>query len=87
MKKRIIAITTLMLMAVVPAMSQVFVLEEDEWNNNKRGRLSENDFGVMVPRENVEYDQWKQAPAGEGIMLLAGLAGAYLLGKRKKEQE
>lgn len=87
MKKRIIAIATLMLMAVAPAMSQVFVLEEDDWNNNKRGRISENDFGVMVPQENVEYDQWKQAPVGEGIMLLAGLAGAYLLGKRKKEQE
>ena len=45
-----------------------------DWNNNKRGRISENDFGVMVPRENVEYDQWKQAPAGEGI-ILSGVAG------------
>ena len=87
MKKRIIAITTLMLMAVVPAMSQVFILEEDDWNSNKRGNLNENEFGVMVPQQNVNFDQWKIVPAGEGIMLLAGLAGAYLLGKRKKEQE
>ena len=85
MKKKIIAIATLMLMAVAPAMSQVFVLEDDEANN--RGELTEGDFGVMVPRTNVEYDQWKYTPMGEGIVMLAGLAGAYLLGKRKKEQE
>lgn len=87
MKKRIITIAALMLMAVVPAMSQVFILEEEDWNSNKRGQMNENDFGVMVPQQNVEFDQWKQAPVGEGILLLAGLAGAYLLGKRKKEQE
>ena len=71
-----------MLMAVVPAMSQVFILEDNEWNNK---RNSQDGFGVMVPEQNVIYDQY--VPVGEGIVLLAGLAGAYLLGKRKKEQE
>lgn len=71
-----------MLMAVVPAMSQVFILEDNEWNNK---RNSEDGFGVMVPEQNVIYDQY--VPVGEGIVLLASLAGAYLLGKRKKEQE
>ena len=37
----------------------------------------------MVPEQNVTYDQY--VPVGEGILLLAGLAGAYLVGKRKKE--
>lgn len=82
MKKRIITIAILMLMAVAPAMSQVFILDDNE-SGNKRN--SQDGFGVMVPEQNVTYDQY--VPAGEGIMLLAGLAGAYLLGKRKKEQE
>ena len=82
MKKRIITIAALMLMAVVPAMSQVFILEDEEWNNK---RSTTDGFGVMVPEQNVTYDQY--VPAGEGILLLAGLAGAYLLGKRRKEQE
>ena len=82
MKKRIITIAALMLMAVVPAMSQVFILEDNEWNNK---RNSQDGFGVMVPEQNVIYDQY--VPVGEGLFVLAGLAGAYLLGKRKKEQE
>lgn len=82
MKKRIITIAALMLMAVVPAMSQVFILEDNEWNNKRTGSDSPNQW---FPEQNVSYDQ--SVPAGEGIMLLAGLAGAYLLGKRKKEQE
>lgn len=82
MKKRIITIAALMLMAVVPAMSQVFILEDNEWNNK---RNSQDGFGVMVPEQDVIYDQY--VPVGEGLFVLAGLAGAYLLGKRKKEQE
>lgn len=82
MKKRIITIAALMLMAVVPAMSQVFILEDNEWNNK---RTSQDGFGVMVPEQDVIYDQY--VPVGEGLFVLAGLAGAYLLGKRKKEQE
>ncbi len=84
MKKRIIAIATLMLMAVAPSMSQVFMDDEDL--NSNRGIMSEEEFGVMVPSTGVEYDQWKFAPVGSGVALLAGLAGAYLIGKRRKEE-
>lgn len=84
MKKKIIAIATLMMMAVVPAMSQVFM--DDEELNQNRGEMTDKEFGVMVPKTNVEYDQWKYTPMGEGIVLLAGLAGAYLIGKRRKEE-
>ena len=84
MKKKIIAIATLMMMAVVPAMSQVFM--DDEELNQNRGEMTDKEFGVMVPKTNVEYDQWKYTPMGEGIVLLAGLAGAYLIGNRRKEE-
>ena len=82
MKRRIIAIAAAMMLFAAPAMSQVFILEDDEWNNKRTGSDSPNQW---VPEQNVTYDQ--SVPAGEGILLLAGLAGAYLLGKRKKEQE
>ncbi len=80
MKKLIVIIAALML-ATAPAMAQVFIMDEDEYNN---GRVSDPAaFGVMVPEQDVTYDQY--LPLGEGIVVLAGLAGAYLLGKRRKE--
>jgi LPXTG-motif cell wall-anchored protein len=38
----------------------------------------------MVPSQDVNYDQF--TPVGGGVLLLAGLAGAYLVGKRRKEE-
>lgn len=79
MKKLILAITTILTLASAPATAQIF-LDDEDLNN----RATNPDvFGVMVPEQNVTYDQY--VPVGEGILLLAGLAGAYLVGKRKKE--
>lgn len=79
--KKLIAIIAALMLATAPAMAQVFIMDEDEYNN---GRVSDPAaFGVMVPEQDVTYDQY--LPLGEGIVVLAGLAGAYLLGKRKKE--
>ena len=82
MKKLILAITTVLTLASAPAMAQVFLDDDDNFDN--RTVLSEGDFGAMVPSQNVEIDQY--VPVGEGFLLLAGLAGAYLVGKRKKEE-
>ena len=81
MKKKIIAIAIATMMAA-PAMAQIFI--DDDQPNNRANR--EEEFGVMVLSQDVEYDQWKYAPVGEGLFLLAGLAGAYLIGKRRKEE-
>ena len=81
MKKRIIAITTVLMLAAAPAMAQVFL--DDEAGNSNRAANADG-FGVMVPEQNVTYDQY--VPVGEGMLLLAGLAGAYLVGKRRKEE-
>lgn len=67
-------------MACGPAMSQVFIMDE---GTNNRGELSSDGFTVMVAEQNVSHDQY--VPVGGGVLLLAGLAGAYLLGKRRKE--
>ena len=81
MKKLIIAITAVLTLATAPAMAQVF-LDDDASNGNRAANA--DGFGVMVPEQNVTYDQY--VPVGEGMLLLAGLAGAYLIGKRRKEE-
>ena len=81
MKKKIIAIAIATLMAV-PATAQIFLDDEDL--NNRAG--SSEVPGAIIPEQDVTYDQFQPyVPVGEGILLLAGLAGAYLVGKRKKE--
>ena len=77
MKKLIMTIAIATMLAV-PAMAQVF-LDDEEMNAN-RGASGP---GAFIPEQNVTYDQY--APVGGGVLLLAGLAGAYLIGKRKKE--
>ena len=83
MKKRIFALVTVLFMAVMPAMSQVFMTEEDMWETTRTNRDVQQ-IGVMVPMQKVDMDQWKYVPVGEGVFLLAGMGAAYLLGKRKK---
>ena len=82
--KKLIMTIAIATMLSVPAMAQVFMDDEDL--NQNRGEMTVDEFGVMVPRTGVTYDQYKYAPVGEGILLLAGLAGAYLIGKRRKEE-
>jgi hypothetical protein len=81
MKKLIMTIAIATLMAV-PATAQIFLDDEDL--NNRAG--SSEVPGAIIPEQDVTYDQFQPyVPVGEGILLLAGLAGAYLVGKRKKE--
>ena len=80
MKKRIFAIVAALMLMAAPAMAQIYMTEEDM--NSAR---AETEFGVMVPTQAIDDDQWKITPVGEGIALLTVLAGAYLIGKRKKE--
>ena len=80
MKKRIIIVLAVLLMTV-SAQAQVFLLEEGVQDNRV---VSEDGVGVIVPLHDVECDQTNYAPLGCGTLLLAGLAGAYLLGKKKK---
>ena len=81
MKKLIMTIAIATMMAV-PATAQVFLDDEDL--NNRAG--SSEVPGAIIPEQDVTYDQFQPyVPVGEGILLLAGLAGAYLVGKRKKE--
>ena len=84
MKKRILTIVAALTMAVTPSMAQIF-MDDDEFTDD-RVQKSAEDFGVMVPAQEWDVDQWKITPIGEGLALLTGLGVAYLLGKRKKDE-
>lgn len=82
MKKLIMTIAIATILAA-PAMAQVF-LEDEDINGNRAGESSSQ----LLINNPAVYDSGADwyAPVGEGIFVLAGLAGAYLLGKRKKEE-
>ncbi len=84
MKKRIIAIAAALMMASAPAMAQVFIMEEDDYNG-KRQNTPSGQLSVDLPGIYDSGEDW-YTPVGEGLLVLAGLAGAYLVGKRRKEE-
>lgn len=86
MKKRIIALFTVLMMAVGPAIGQIILTDEDAGLNPRTS--SDGSLGVMVPMQNTHIDQWKveYVPVGNGLVVLLGLGGAYLLKKRKDKR-
>jgi hypothetical protein len=70
-------------MAVVPMRSQILIVSEEEYNSNRA--QGTGTFNVMVPTQDVAYDQY--LPLGDAVLLLTGLAGAYLLGKQRNKKE
>ena len=81
MKKKMLTLMTVLLMAVGSAFAQVIITDEDV--NHNRAERDAQQIGVMVPMQNANMDQWKIAPLGNGILLLVGLGAAYLVKKRK----
>ena len=82
MKKRIVTIILAMFIMIGSAMAQVFIMADDESLNprNPEGSIT---FNVMVNSQDASNDQY--VPLGEGALLLSGLAGAYLLRRRKRD--
>ena len=70
-------------MSVVPMTAQVFIMEDDG-DLNPRDPEGGIVFNVMVPTEDSNIDQY--IPLGEGMLLLSGLAGLYLLGRCRQRR-
>ena len=83
MRKRIITIVMAVLMSALPAMSQVFIMEDDESMNRPAGDAIV--FNVMVPTQDTNIDQY--VPLGGGLWALSGMAGLYLLGRRRHRKD
>jgi hypothetical protein len=87
MKKRTIIFLALLLLAIGNSFGQIVFTSEDQ-GTHLRQQTEGGTFGVMVPLQNVNYDQFKleMVPVGDGILLLLGLGGTYLLKKRKDKR-
>ena len=82
MRKSIILLVTMLMMAL-PMHAQVF-LTQDDLDSERDGQWQ--DIGLIIPIHEQDFDQAEPfAPVGSGIAVLAALGGAYLLGKRKKQ--
>jgi len=89
MKKRIITSMAIASMLVAPAamMAQNIYLSSEEMvesmlgEKEDEGKEGEKD---EIQRDITDIDEF--APLGEGVLLLSCLGGAYLFGRRRKEQ-
>ena len=79
MKKKIISLFAIIMLLVGNATAQVFILGEE--SSPRSGTLDPS--GMVIPELGSTNDQY--LPLGSGVALLAGLAGAYLIGKKKKK--
>lgn len=86
MKKICFVLAIILSLIITPAFGQMILTEEDVGINPRAGSATPG-FGVMVPVQNVTYDQWEYAPIGNGLWLLVGLGGAYLLKKKSSQKK
>jgi hypothetical protein len=85
MKKICYILLVILNLSVTPLLGQMILTEEDV-GINPRAAKSYPDNWVMVPVQNVTYDQWNYAPLSDGLLLLVGLGGAYLLKKKRSQK-
>lgn len=77
--KKILYTLALALMLSMPATAQVFMLEDSD---SERAD-AEGGLIIVNPDYHGSGEDW-YTPLGGGTLLLAGLGGAYLLGKKRK---
>ena len=81
MNKNIIVLLTVLLLSVGSMKAQVFIAD-----NEFEGMLrqEQDEFVLFAPVQSLDTDQF-YTPIGSGL-LLTGMAGSYLLTKRKKKK-
>lgn len=87
MKKQIVNTVIIMLLAVSTAFGQIVLTNEDQ-GVSPRASSSNPEFGVMVPIQNTNLDQYTEnyMPLGEGWLLLAFLGAAWGTGKKLRDK-
>lgn len=81
--RRLVHIVLLGIMLVnVSARSQIIMMDGDD---GCRAGLNSDAIGLNVPFQGLGNDQYQDySPLTDGIGLLLGLGGAYLLGRRRR---
>ena len=83
--KKVFMLMAAILLLSMPLRSQVFLTQED-LDSERDGQLE--DLGLIIPIHEQDFDQAEPwAPVGSGIAVLAALGGAYLLGKKRREED
>lgn len=83
--KRTIGLIAVLFAMIMPASAQIFFIEED-LENKRNGTENEIVFDMNVLEHDIDIDvQSSYVPVGSGVLLLAALGGAYLLGKKKEK--
>ena len=83
---RLIAVLVLLTATMGSASAQIF-LQKDRGDISPRATsngLTGKEW-VIVPVQGLDIDQYAFTPAGSGVLLLAGFAGAYAFAKRRKK--
>lgn len=76
----VIVTVTLLVLLVGSAKAQIFLQDFDQTDNP---RVEADDYGLFVGTQGSDADQY--LPLGDGLLVLVGLGGAYLLKNRKRE--
>jgi hypothetical protein len=90
MNKKVIIVILLALFAGMAvckqASAQILIVDEDEFNQRT---VSNPEQLAPVLGQGSNNDIWpnEYTPLGSGMWLLAGLGGAYLIGKSRKDRE
>lgn len=86
MRKSLLAIVLMTLLTAGPVTAQIFL--DDESLTYRDGWLGAMDeMGNIIPFHEVDWDQANYLPTGSGILMLGLLGGAYLVEKKRKEEE
>ena len=82
--KKVFIVMIAALLLSMPLRSQVFLTQED-LDSERDGQWA--DIGLIIPIHEQDFDQAEYSPLGSGIVLLAALGGAYLIGKKRREED
>lgn len=83
MNKNIIVLLTALMLSIGSLKAQIFISDDEFEGFIRKG---ESEFVLFVPVQGQDDDQSMYTPIGSGWLLLSGMAGAYLLSKRKKQK-
>jgi hypothetical protein len=75
----VIVIVSLLVFLVGSAKAQIFLQDFEQTDNP---RVEADDYGFIIGTQGSDADQY--VPLGDGLLVLVGLGGAYLLKNRKR---